>query len=121
MAVQMQMTDILTPILAALDDGKARDVTVIDVRNKTSLTDYMVVASGTSDRHVSALGGIVIQRLKDESHLVPIGVEGLTQGEWVLVDFGDAIVHVMKPQVREFYQLEKLWQGEFPSELASTA
>ena len=116
----MQSTEMLNAILDVLDDGKARDVTVIDVRNKTTLTDYMIVASGTSDRHVSSLGGMLVEQLKHQ-HVLPLGVEGLAQGEWVLVDFGDAVVHVMKPQVREFYQLEKLWQGDFPAAKVSNA
>jgi ribosome-associated protein len=115
----MESADIVTPILAALDDGKARDVKVLDVRKMTSITDFMIIASGTSERHVSALSGQVVEKLKALGFM-PIGVEGQTVGEWVLVDFGDAIVHVMKPQIREFYQLEKLWQGEYSSELAAT-
>ena len=108
----MQSNQILTLALSALDDGKGNDIKVIDVREKTNITDYMVIASGTSDRHVVSLADRVVERMK-ENHLTPIGVEGQTTGEWVLVDLGDAIIHVMKPQTREFYQLEKLWQGDF--------
>ncbi|MCX7108982.1 MAG: ribosome silencing factor [Proteobacteria bacterium] len=108
----MQSNQILTLALSALDDGKGNDIKVIDVRDKTNITDYMVIASGTSDRHVVSLAGRVVERMK-ENHLTPIGVEGENTGEWVLVDLGDAIIHVMKPQTREFYQLEKLWQGDF--------
>lgn len=106
--------DILTVALAALDDGKGNDIKVIDVRGKTSITDYMVIASGTSDRHVVSLADRVVERAK-ENHCPPLGVEGENTGEWVLVDLGDAIIHVMKPQTREFYQLEKLWQGDYPA------
>jgi len=105
----MQSNELLTLVLAALDDGKGNDIKVIDVRNKTDITDYMVIASGTSDRHVVSLADRVVDRIKD-NQLTPLGVEGKNTGEWVLVDLGDAIIHVMKPQTREFYQLEKLWQ-----------
>ena len=116
----MQSNQLLTFVLAALDDGKGNDIKVIDVRDKTNITDYMVIASGTSDRHVVSLADRVVERLKD-NHLKPLGVEGENTGEWVLVDFGDTIVHVMKPQTREFYQLEKLWQGDFPTSAQAMA
>jgi ribosome-associated protein len=116
----MQSTQLLTLVLAALDDGKGKDIKVIDVRDKTNITDYMVIASGTSDRHVVSLADRVVDKVK-ENHLNPLGVEGEDTGEWVLVDLGDAVIHVMKPQTREFYQLEKLWQGEFPSRNADAA
>ena len=108
----MQSNELLTLVLAALDDGKGNDIKVIDVRDKTNITDYMVIASGTSDRHVVSLADRVVDRAK-ENQLMPLGVEGQNTGEWVLVDLGDAIIHVMKPQTREFYQLEKLWQGDY--------
>lgn len=108
----MQSNDLLTLVLAALDDGKGNDIKVIDVRDKTNITDYMVIASGTSDRHVVSLADRVVERIK-ENQMMPLGVEGQNTGEWVLVDLGDAIIHVMKPQTREFYQLEKLWQGDY--------
>jgi ribosome-associated protein len=115
---EMTATELLSQILDVLDQGKARDVVTLDVRNKTSITDYMVIASGTSERHVSSLGALLVQSLKEQG-VAPIGVEGQSVGEWVLVDFGDAIVHVMKPQVREFYQLERLWQSGYSIELAA--
>ena len=108
----MQSNELLSVVLAALDDGKAKDVKVIDVRTKTSITDYMVIASGTSERHVKSLADQVIEKAK-ACDVAPLGVEGENIGEWVLVDLGDAIIHVMKPQVREFYQLEKFWQGDY--------
>ncbi len=98
-------------IVTTLDDGKGRDITVVDVRGKTSMTDFMVVASGTSERHVKSLAGHVAEEAK-KNETQPIGVEGEDVGEWVLVDLGEVIVHVMKPQTRDFYQLEKLWRGE---------
>ncbi len=109
----MQSKELLTLVLAALDDGKGKDIKVIDVHEKTAITDYMVIASGTSDRHVVSLANRVVEKAK-ENHLMPLGVEGQNTGEWVLVDLGDAIIHVMRPQTREFYQLEKLWQGDYP-------
>ena len=115
----MQSNQILTLALSALDDGNGNDIKVIDVREKTNITDYMVIASGTSDRHVVSLAGRVVDKMK-ENHLTPLGVEGENTGEWVLVDLGDAIIHVMKPQTREFYQLEKLWQGDFTAPVTAS-
>ncbi len=116
----MQSKELVTLALAALDDGKGNDIKVIDVRDKTNITDYMVIASGTSDRHVVSLADRVVERMK-QHHLPPLGVEGENTGEWVLVDLGDAIIHVMKPQTREFYQLEKLWQGDYASPASASA
>jgi ribosome-associated protein len=117
----MQNSELLELVLSALDDGKGHDIRVIDVRDKTSITDYMVVASGTSDRQVKSLADRVVEKAK-ENKIQPLGVEGHGAGEWVLVDLGDVIVHVMKPQVREFYQLEKLWQGDYaPAQSARSA
>lgn len=104
--------------LKALGDMKAIDVVVIDVRGQSSITDFMVVASGTSDRHVKSVAGNVVKEAK-QSGIVPLGIEGEQQGDWVLVDLRDVVVHVMRPQVRAFYQLEKLWGTETP--LAMTA
>lgn len=95
-------------VVEALDEGKARDVVVMDVGRVTAITDYMIVASGTSDRHVKSIANIVVEELRKHGSRA-IGVEGADQGEWVLVDLSDVIVHVMQPQVREFYNLEKLW------------
>ncbi len=116
----MQSSELLSVVLEALDDGKAKDVKVIDVRAKTSVTDYMVIASGTSERHVKSLADQVVEKAK-EHDVPPLGVEGQNVGEWVLVDLGDAIVHVMKPQIREFYQLEKFWQGDYRAEGVAAA
>jgi ribosome silencing factor RsfS/YbeB/iojap len=95
-------------VLDALDDLKAKDVSEIDVRGKSGVTDLLVVASGTSSRHVKSLAEEVVKKAK-QAGVPPIGVEGQREGEWVLVDLGDVIVHVMLPRTREFYGLERLW------------
>jgi ribosome-associated protein len=115
----MQTEELLQIVLAALDAGKGHDVKVIDVRGKTSVTDYMIIASGTSDRHVKSLAARVVEEAKEQG-VRPLGVEGAAAGEWVLVDLADIIVHVMIPRIREFYQLEKLWQGDYPSHQAAS-
>ena len=104
----MNSEQLCTLIVEALDDIKAQDITKLDVRKMTSVTDYMIVASGTSNRHVKALVENVAEKAKEAGHK-PIGVEGEEGGEWVLLDLQDTLVHVMLPKVREFYNLEKLW------------
>ncbi len=96
-------------MLAALDDMKAVNVRVIDVRGLTDIADTMIVASGTSDRHVRSIADHVVQTVKAAGQR-PYGVEGTRDGEWVLVDLQDVLVHVMLPRVREFYALEQLWE-----------
>lgn len=95
----------------ALEELKARDIRVLDVSGLTSIMDTMVVASGTSDRHVRALADKVVQAAK-AAGVPPLGMEGETQGEWVLVDLGDLVLHIMLPQIRDLYQLEKLWDAQ---------
>ena len=95
-------------IVEALDDVKAKDIVRLDVRDATTVTDYMVVASGTSNRHVKALVENVAEKAREAGHR-PVGIEGEEGGEWVLLDLQDTLVHVMLPKVREFYNLEKLW------------
>ena len=95
-------------VLAALEELKARDVREIDVRGKTSITDTLIIASGTSTRHVKSLADEVVKYAK-QAGMMPLGVEGQREAEWVLVDLGDIVVHVMLPRIREFYGLERLW------------
>lgn len=92
----------------ALDDAKARDVVLIDVRNVAMFTDYMYIATGTSNRHVMSVADRVIDTLAGRGRK-PTGVEGMEGGDWVLIDYGDVVVHVMREQTRDFYNLEKLW------------
>jgi ribosome-associated protein len=96
-------------VLAALEDMKAVNVKLLDVRGLTDITDAMIVASGTSDRHVRAIADRVIEKAR-ESGRRPLGVEGTRDNEWVLVDLQDVLVHVMLPRVREFYAIEQLWE-----------
>ncbi len=107
----MQAEEIRDLIVEELSEMKALDVRVLDVRGLTTIADYMVVASGTSDRHVKSLSDKLIEVVKKNGQR-PLGIEGEKEGEWVLTDFGDVIAHVMLPQVREFYKLESLWQPE---------
>ncbi len=95
-------------VLQALDELKAKDIRQIDVRGKTSIADLLVIASGTSTRHVKSIADEVIKFAK-KAGMLPLGVEGEREAEWVLVDLGDIIVHIMLPRIREFYALEKLW------------
>ncbi len=115
--MSMDQQDAIVPLIVdALDDLKAVQVHTIDVRTRTSLADTMIIASGTSTRHVKALADHVQEKLRACGHR-PIGVEGERDAEWILVDLGSAIVHIMLPATRTFYDLERLW-GE-PSARAS--
>jgi len=107
----MQSEAAKSMVLTALEDIKANDVVVLDVSPYASFTDYMVFASGTSSRHVSSIAGSVIDAAK-KKNAPPLGIEGLDVGDWVLVDLGDVVVHVMLPATREYYELEKLWGEE---------
>lgn len=100
----------LETALASLDDSKAEDIVSIDIQGKSPLADYMVIASGRSHRHVAAVAEHLIKALKDAGY-GNARVEGLAGADWVLIDSGDVIVHVFRPEVREFYNLEKMWQA----------
>jgi ribosome-associated protein len=105
----------LETVLASLDDAKAEGTTTIDIRSKSALGDYMVVTSGRSNRHVGAIADRLVGALKGAG-LGPLRVEGLPHCDWVLVDAGDLIVHIFRPEVREFYNLEKMWTADPYSE-----
>lgn len=103
-------------VIEALEDVKGIDIRALDVRDKTSITDVMVIASGNSNRQVKALADSVIEHCKKAGVSV-YGSEGIDIGEWALVDLGDVVVHIMQPSIRDFYNLEKLWGEESPVSL----
>ena len=105
---------LLTTITTALDDKKGQQIEVINVKGKCSFADKLVIVTGSSSRHVKSLA-TEASMIAKKSGLIPLGVEGMDAGEWVLVDLGDIIVHVMQPKIREFYQLEKLWSVDAQS------
>lgn len=105
----MQATELKDFIVEQLEEIKAQDIKVFAVDQKTAIADFMVIASGTSSRHVKSIGILLIKALK-EKQLPPMGIEGDDVAEWVLVDSGDVIVHIMQPKIRDYYQLEKLWE-----------
>lgn len=102
-------------LLTSLDDAKAEDVVPIDLHGKTNIADVMIIASGRSNTHVGAIAERVIKAFKDTQHKPP-RVEGLRSCDWVLVDAGDVIVHIFRPEVRQFYNLEKMWGVDRPGE-----
>ena len=97
-------------ILASLEDNKAEEIVALDIRGKSSFADMLVIASGRSQRHVGALADHLVQKLKD-SGATQVRVEGLPHCDWVLVDAGDVIVHLFRPEVRSFYNIERIWSG----------
>lgn len=107
----MQSKKLQELVFNAIDDAKGRNIQVLDVHKISDIADYMIIASGTSSKHVSSVADRVISDLQDHK-CRPLGVEGKSTGDWVLLDFGDVVVHIMRPDIREFYNLEKLW-GDF--------
>ena len=104
----MHSSELVELVEDSMNDLKAAEIRVLDVSAMTSITDFMVIASGTSDRHVRSIANRVVERAKQAGHGA-LGVEGHEYGEWVLVDLGDVVVHVMQPATRGFYKLENLW------------
>ena len=102
---------ITQKIHKVLSDNKAKDITKINLKKKSSIADFMVICSGTSNRHVISLSNYLVEALKKEN-LNTLNVEGIRNGDWVLVDAGDIIVHLFRSEVREYYSLEKMWAGE---------
>lgn len=101
-------------VIDALQDMKGMDIHTLDVRGMTAITDFMIIASGTSDRHVKSLARNVLDQARSAG-VKPMGIEGEQEGEWVLVDLRDVVAHIMRPQVRDFYNLEKLWGMDVPA------
>ncbi len=119
MAAKASSAHLLSSILSILDDAKAENVVAIEIAGKSSLGDHMVVASGRSQRHVGAAADQIVQKLKEEGYH-RIRVEGMPTCDWVLVDAGDVIVHIFRPEVREFYNLEKMWSADKPSDVMAS-
>ena len=109
---EIKMIDV---VLQSLEDAKAEQTVSIDIAGKSSLADFMVVTSGRSNRHVSAVADQVMKAMRDGGFSKP-RVEGLPHADWVLVDGGDVIVHIFRPEVREFYNIEKMWQADFAAD-----
>jgi len=107
---------VLETVTASLEDSKAEELVTIDIQGKSALGDYMVVASGRSHRHVGAIADHLLRDLKDNGFGTP-KVEGLPHCDWVLIDTGDIIVHIFRPEVRAFYAIEKMWQMPDPQEV----
>lgn len=114
----MPIEDLLKLITSALEDMKGKDIVQLDVRGLSNVTDYMVIATGTSNRHVKSLADEVSFQAK-QNGVAPLGIEGEMSGDWVLSDLGDVVVHVMQAQAREFYDLERLWNPALKEDLSS--
>ena len=108
-------SEMLALVLESLEEDKAEDVVSIDLTGKTPIADHMVVASGRSQRHVGAVADHLLRRLK-EAGFGNAQVEGMKQGDWVLIDGGDVVIHVFRPEVRENYKLEKMWSADIPAD-----
>jgi ribosome-associated protein len=107
--IEKVISDIKGLVQASLEDGKAQDVVTIDLEGKTDIADYMIIASGTSDRHASFLAQSLAKNIKEKLNYPYVSIEGASEGNWVLVDIGGVIVHIFKPGYREMYNLEKMW------------
>ncbi len=112
------MTDLIIDVQNILEENKAENISLIDVKNKSSVTDFMLIASGRSTRHIQAIADNLIDKLK-KSKIKPIGIEGYNQSEWILIDYGDLLIHVMHPTARDFFSLEKLWDENLNPEANS--
>ncbi len=112
--MELSTQQMQTLIVSTLDADKAEDIVCIDLHEKSSVTDVMIVASGRSQRHVSALADHIVRTLKKEG-LGKVAIEGMPACDWVLIDAGDVILHLFRPEVREFYNLEKMWSAEASS------
>lgn len=111
----MQIDQLRDITLKALDNIKALDIKVLDVRGKTSITDIMIIATGTSSRHVKSIAQTVALQAREAGE-TPLGTEGMNEGEWALIDLNGVVVHVMQAKVRDFYQLERLWEMDVPGD-----
>ena len=107
--------NLVKKINTLLEDLKAENIIALNVKGKSSVTDTMIIASGRSTRHVKSISDNLIKNLK-KNKMKPLGIEGYTKSEWILIDFGDVLVHVMHPDTREFYSLEKLWDESLNTE-----
>jgi ribosome-associated protein len=107
-------TDLKNLIQNTLEDGKAENIVTVDLSGKTDIADFMVIASGTSSKHSSFLAEKILQQIKESDPTITSHVEGVTEGNWVLVDAGDVIIHIFKPEIRELYNLEKMWSVTMP-------
>lgn len=110
-SVSYSAEDVLDAIVTSLEDSKGEDLSTIDIRGKSALGDYMVIVSGRSHRHVAAIADHLLRELKTKGY-GPAKVEGLQAADWVLIDTGDVIVHIFRPEVRDFYGIEKMWTME---------
>lgn len=115
MSQDVDCEGLLTEILTLLEDAKAEEVVSIELAGKSSVADYIVIASGRSDRHVGAIADQVSKRLKEIKYST-VRVEGQPANDWVLIDVGDIVVHIFRPEVREFYNLEKMWSTDYVNE-----
>jgi ribosome-associated protein len=109
---ELKMIDV---VLQSLDDAKAEQTVAIDITGKSSLADHMVVTTGRSNRHVAAVADQVVKAMRENGFTKP-RIEGLPHADWVLVDGGDVIVHIFRPEVRDFYNIEKMWQADFAAD-----